>query len=355
MLLFNKDKTKLLRDFYASYRKEYVVPEGVIFLGSETFRESPIEKIVLPSTLQTLEGSPFIFSDRLKDITLYALTPPEASDGELFPKDAVIKVPAESVDEYKATAPWNFYSIEPIVNPEPDDYYDEYGVVHGPGIEIDGVVWAPVNCGYHEDNYPYGKQYQWGRKYGQGYSGPLYDAEGVEVGEISDVTVPRIEEGAVPVAVGNSEGNENVFYAEQGGDWASPFDNMLWNSGTDLAPVKTEYDPCPDGWRVPTFKELLSLCQNHSAWTTDDKGQNGYWLSGTSSYTDNAPQVFFPTSGTLSDAGLSYSRVLNGMYWSSRPYPDDDTHADFLLINKDLVDMKCSVRAHGYSVRCVQE
>ena len=48
------------------------------------------------------------------------------------------------------------------------DYIDEYGVNHGKGVNIDGVIWAPVDCGYHAVNYPYGKLYQWGRKYGQG-------------------------------------------------------------------------------------------------------------------------------------------------------------------------------------------
>lgn len=28
-----------------------------------------------------------------------------------------------------------------------------------------------MNCGYHKDDYKYGKLYQWGRKYGQGYDG----------------------------------------------------------------------------------------------------------------------------------------------------------------------------------------
>ena len=58
------------------------------------------------------------------------------------------------------------------------DYVDEYGINHGKGVEIDGVVWAPVNCGYHKSDYRYGKLYQWGRKYGQGYDGSLYDVDG---------------------------------------------------------------------------------------------------------------------------------------------------------------------------------
>ena len=49
------------------------------------------------------------------------------------------------------------------------DYVDEYGINRGKGTAIGSTVWAPVNCGYHEIDYPYGKLYQWGRKYGQGY------------------------------------------------------------------------------------------------------------------------------------------------------------------------------------------
>lgn len=42
------------------------------------------------------------------------------------------------------------------------NYVDEYGVNHGYGVEIGGIIWAPVNCGYHETDYKYGKLYQWG-------------------------------------------------------------------------------------------------------------------------------------------------------------------------------------------------
>lgn len=57
------------------------------------------------------------------------------------------------------------------------DYIDEYGINHGGGILIGDVLWAPVNCGYHETDYPYGKLYQWGRKHGQGYGAPYVKEE----------------------------------------------------------------------------------------------------------------------------------------------------------------------------------
>ena len=70
----------------------------------------------------------------------------------------------------------------------------------------------------------------------------------------------------------------------------------LWNSGSEAGPVKTEYDPCPEGWRVPTYAELKSLFMNRSAWTTNSIGQTGYWFSGSESYTDQVPQLFFPAA-----------------------------------------------------------
>ena len=34
------------------------------------------------------------------------------------------------------------------------NYIDEYGINHGGGILIGGILWAPVNCGYHATDYP---------------------------------------------------------------------------------------------------------------------------------------------------------------------------------------------------------
>lgn len=46
--------------------------------------------------------------------------------------------------------------------PEAIDDVDEYAVNHGPGVEINGTIWAPVNCGYHAEDFKYGKLYRWG-------------------------------------------------------------------------------------------------------------------------------------------------------------------------------------------------
>ena len=224
------------------------------------------------------------------------------------------------------------------------DYVDEYGINHGPGVEIDGVVWAPVNCGYHATDYQWGKLYQWGRKYGQGY-------------DSTDATTPEISEGGVSLQGGQSEKNKNVFYTclEYPYDWLYSQDGTLCNSGTEESPVKTEYDPCPDGWRVPTYAELSELYGNRSSWTQNDLGQSGYWFSGPSSYSSEAAQVFVPAAGFRSYGnGGAYNRGRNGDYWSSRPYYDD-YGAYRLYFSNGNAGMGSNCRASGSSVRCVQD
>ena len=239
--------------------------------------------------------------------------------------------------------------------PQEGDYIDEYGINHGQGVKIGETVWAPVNCGYHKDNFKYGKLYQWGRKYGQGYDGELYDGDLNYLGYYSDSYVPEKVSGPVSLSTGQSKANEDKFYYNSSSpyDWLYPQDDALWNAGTYYAPVKTEYDPCPEGWRVPTNAELYELRNNYSSWITADNGQTGRWFSGPNSYTASVPQVFFPAAASRSfyDGG-AYYRGFFAYYWSSRPNYNDAYYLGFESYN---VGMNSSNRANGYSVRCVQD
>ena len=232
------------------------------------------------------------------------------------------------------------------------DYVDEYGVNRGKGIAIGATVWAPVNCGYKaasdaDNGYPYGKLYQWGRKYGQGYS-TSYDAD-----------EPTIEEGPVSIKFGQNEDNSNVFFTSSSDfryDWLSTQDDKLWNSGTESAPVKTEYDPCPEGWRVPTYAEL-NILKNTRSWTSND-GQEGFWFSGASDIKYDVPvdedtKVFFPAAGYRRNSdGFANGRGSYGYYWSSSP--NGSNAYDFRFVSSGTYASDSSSRAYGYSVRCVQ-
>ena len=231
------------------------------------------------------------------------------------------------------------------------DYLDEYGVNHGKGVSIGATVWAPVNCGFKaasgaDKGYPYGKLYQWGRKHGQGYS-TSYDTE-----------EPTIEEGPVSLDYAQHADNANVFFTSAS-DWLSTQNDELWNSGTESAPVKTEYDPCPKGWRVPTYAELNILIGTKSSWTTNE-GQNGYWFSGASSLKYDVPinedaQVFFPAAGYRTyNEGNAYDRGGSGYYWSSRPNGLTAYRLYFTSSGTGMYYNHFYYHTNGFSVRCVQ-
>ena len=222
--------------------------------------------------------------------------------------------------------------------------YKVDGISYGKGIVIGDVIWAPVNCGYEpatsdSKGYPYGKLYQWGRKYGQGYSAS-YDA-----------SVPEIMQGPISAINGQKDIYSNTFF-NVSLDWTSPYKDDLWNSGTEDNPVKTEYDPCPEGWRVPTYAELDRLNNGRSSSMTVGD-QKGRYFCGDYTYFDNAPQVFFPAAGYRDyyDGGAD-DRGRYGYYWSSRP-----NSSGAFGLNISNVDMLSYLyhRAYGYSVRCVQE
>ena len=202
----------------------------------------------------------------------------------------------------------------PAEEPVEIAYIDEYGINHGPGIEDNGVVWAPVNCGYHAEDFKYGKLYQWGRKYGQGHGAAYNEPE------------PEIQQGG---GYGDTESQSNIFYARDNditlhhvseadyatsgkqSDYAPPIDwtyspnDKFWNSSTESNPQKTEHDPCPAGWRVPTYTELKGIknlpslptvytrhygggCSDSSYWSSTPSSRYIAWCSTTNYLNDLA-------------------------------------------------------------------
>ncbi len=200
------------------------------------------------------------------------------------------------------------------------DYVDEYGTNQGKGVEIDGVIWAPVNVGYHKTNYRFGKLYQWGRKQGQGYTDPMDFPGSV----YSDPVVVKIKDAPAPsMEAARSKANANIFYQHPSGyyfDWF-PYDHERWRKvnadGKTLSP-NTINDPSPKGWRVATREEVEKLLEHTSEWTTNEEGIPGIWASG-SVPVDQAgdAKIFLPAIGYRGSDALAVGRGWMGRYWTA--------------------------------------
>ena len=246
------------------------------------------------------------------------------------------------------------------------DYIDEYGINHGKGIVIAEVAWAPVNCGYHETMYPYGKLYQWGRKTGQGYGCPDSRENPKGVAEYADTKgawVRFVEEPPVSVAAGQSkECADTFFYCDNRHHWFNWIDDdvVKWNAGNPYDPAKNQPDdPCPKGWRVPTPEELQWLTKNHPVYGAadfeqydkDEKGRYGVWFSGFEPYSENVPRLFLLLAGMREYSGAhSLDREAAGHYWGScYGYKVEFSRRAKVIEHSDAYP------AEGCSVRCVQE
>ena len=200
-----------------------------------------------------------------------------------------------------------------------------------------------------------GLLYQWGRK------DPFLGSSSISSDTIAKSTI------AWPSAVSSDSSNGTIAYAT-----ANPTTFIKYNSGnydwyytgsystdntrwTTSETVKSIYDPCPAGWRVP------------------DGGDNGIWskaIGSSSSYTgyDNAKEgmnfsgkfgsdqtIWYPASGyRYGDDGSLSGVGYYGYYWSASP---SSNYAYYLgcYYNGRVYPSDNTGRARGYSVRCLQE
>jgi len=206
-------------------------------------------------------------------------------------------------------------------NPEPDSLvYIENGQNCGKGIAIGNVVWAPVNCG-HDADHLFGKLYQWGRKDGQGYDG--------------EPSEPTIEEGA-PASLGDAKAD--TFYK----GWPT-YDKDIWGpSGSG--------NPCPAGWRVPTYSELETLrvlAEAQGEWVIE-KGIQCYKIP----VGDAA--LFIPSAGYRDIQGKAVKRQQkSASLWSCSHIESGNPYSNLYLDNT-TVSIDYDVQSLGLSVRCVK-
>ena len=187
-----------------------------------------------------------------------------------------------------------------------------------------GAIWMDRNLGATQvatsstDAASYGDLYQWGR-----------NTDGHEI-RTSAIT-------AGPVASGTEDINF-ITNVTSPFDWLSTQDDVRWNTGTEIAPVKTTNDPCPTGYRIPTETELNN---ERSSWTVN-----------TSVGAINSP-LKLPRAGYRHGSNGALLNVgTTGYYWSSTL---GSTSARYLNFNSNNAFMHNNPRAYGLSVRCIKD
>lgn len=212
--------------------------------------------------------------------------------------------------------------------------------------------------------YDTGLFYQWGRK--DPFPATLNRREIQLGGGTFTIEVTSSINGTVA----NTIKNPSVFYHGLYGlsyDWywgdgtgeATGRNNTLWGHND----LKSPYDPCPSGWRVPMNYDsntgYASIAT--SPWAgmvSNDEhidGQtfvNGYtWTNTNFSTTSYAATGYRPASVPgLRDVGIF------GYYWTASASSNDPLRAEYLLLASTGITESASFdRASGFVVRCVKD
>lgn len=174
----------------------------------------------------------------------------------------------------------------------------------------------------------YGLYYQFGRK--DPFTGDIerYNINGTSIGKTA------IESGKVSFA--KAVQNPAIFNSNSS-DCVSP-NNYVGKNWNDIVESdgKTFFDPCPEGWRLPTRYEFSSFSTTSFDWDSTNSGIT---------YNNN----WFPASGSRLNGDGSY-----GYYWSALPYSAKNGYC--LSFYSGYANPSVNnYRANGLSVRCVQE
>ncbi len=200
-----------------------------------------------------------------------------------------------------------------------------------PAVTLAGATYAPVNSGYIAITRPYGLLYQWHRKYGQ-------DKTGISI----------VAGGSIALATGSLYENRNIFYSSATNkDWVNSNENQsTWS-------MTTQYNPCPQGWQVPTQAQMNALISLGSSTTQNGlDGQPGIWIGGDYAGT-HAGSLFLPNGASRgSDGGLN-NASNKGLYWTTTGITTSNgTNAQgFDTSTKNFLQRS---KSEGFEIRCVK-
>ena len=199
-----------------------------------------------------------------------------------------------------------------------------------------------------------GLLYQWGRK------DPFLGSSEIDRCELASSTInwPMTERsnssiGTIDYAIAHP--TTFISYNRGNGDWYytgdTSVDNTRW---VESDKTKSIYDPCPAGWRVPDggYDGIWSKAGFDD--TQYDSTNQGI------SFTIHSPSTtWYPTSGyRYYDDGSLINVAFDGYYWSASCVQNNYYAYDLYISisdNDHVIPFYGTLRAFGFSVRCVKE
>ena len=194
----------------------------------------------------------------------------------------------------------------------------------------------------------FGMTYQWGRKDPFPGAGTIGDDDdnATVAGVALSVTEGDDTTDECKITLEQSIQNPTLMGHSQGADWLVPFDNTLWQNA-----MKTIYDPCPPGYRVPARDKSMPW---HSADLTAVTG----WAEGTYWFTLGSPVTVFPFAGYRDDYSPdavchAYDRAF---CWTAYSSASDGSTAYYVNVRKGKTPgLTEAGKSRAGAVRCVVE
>ena len=199
-----------------------------------------------------------------------------------------------------------------------------------------------TKTGEKADSRSFGLLYQWGRK------DPFLGARALDSTEpVTFVgNAMKVVEGVIDP---DASIDKPTTFINVDGAWATGNDNMMWGDvERDEKAVKSIYDPCPPGYRIPGRKRfnIYNESSGSSLAGFSYDAENGFCTQGT-------PSAVFPITGYMTNDGT----LVNGssIMWDSRNDYENGKVSYCMFIDSNNTKKTGKTRAYGGSVRCEAE
>jgi uncharacterized protein (TIGR02145 family) len=222
-------------------------------------------------------------------------------------------------------------------------------VIKGSDLEqvtIGNIIWAPLNLGYRS-GLEYGFMFQWFRSNGfeaisalepKTQASPLWAVDLDQETAADKYKEYVLTTGAIP------------------NDWM-PVKQTEWN-------MSRKFNPCPEGWRVPTRSEFDALIASGSTAVTNPilgvDNLIGRWYGPNHDNPDEraTTAVFLPVTYTVgTNGGARVTSNTNSYYWTTSATGTNNRDGVVLYFSPTSTtnNTQARERANGCAIRCVKD